>query len=89
MDNQRTDTIWKRGNFKLKNLTHLCIIAKRSSVVRILLGDVMIMSSSTLVSSVKGESELSLGVESAAHNVLITSSGGPIVWQFVFQTNTL
>lgn len=78
MDNQCTGTIWKR-EFQLKkgtsfqNLTHLCIIANKSSVVRILLGDVRIMSSSTLVSSVKGESELSLGVESAAHNIPITS----------------
>lgn len=83
------DTIWTR-NFKLKkgtsfqNLTHLCIIANKSSVVRILLGDVRIMSSSTLVSSVKGESELSLGVESAAHNIPITSLGCLIVWQFIF-----
>lgn len=55
-----------------KNLQHLCIMANRSSVVRVLLGDVMIMSSSTLVSSIRGESELSLGVESAAHNIPIT-----------------
>lgn len=40
-------------------------------MVRVLLGDVMIMSSSTLVSSVSGESELSLGVESETHNIPI------------------
>ena len=39
-------------------------MANKSSVVRILLGDVKTMSSSVLLSSVRGESELSLGVES-------------------------
>lgn len=48
---------------------YLCIMANRSSVVRVLLGDVIMMSSSTLVSSIRGESELSLGVESVAHNI--------------------
>lgn len=54
-------------------------MANRSSVVRVLLGDVISMSSSTLVSSVRGESELSLGVESVAHNIPITSSGYLII----------
>lgn len=55
-----------------QSLTHLCIMAKRSSVVRLLFGDVIMMSSSTLASSIRGESELSLGVESAKHNIPIT-----------------
>lgn len=82
-------------NFKLSkgmpfpNLTHLCIIANKSSVVRDLLGDVMMMSSSTLVSSVKGESELSLGVESAGHNIPKASLGCLVVRQFIFMTNKL
>lgn len=55
-----------------QTLAHLCIMAKRSSVVRLLFGDVIMMSSSTLPSSIRGESELSLGVESAGHNIPVT-----------------
>lgn len=56
----------------MATLKHLCIMAKRSSVVRLLFGEVIMMSSSTLASSIRGESELSLGVESAAHSMPIT-----------------
>lgn len=58
-------------NERPQELQHLCIIANRSSVVRVLLGDVM-MSSSILESSVTGDSELSLGVESVEHIIPVT-----------------
>lgn len=66
---QYTDSV---DRLPMLNSKHLCIMANRSSVVRVLLGDVIMMSSSTLVSSIRGESELSLGVESVVQDIPIT-----------------
>lgn len=51
-------------------LDYLCIIANRSSVVRSLLGEGNKLSSSNLQSSVRGEFELSLGVESVKNKYI-------------------
>lgn len=47
---------------------HLCIMANRSSVVRVLVGDRNTLSSSARDSSLSGDTALSLGVESANTN---------------------
>lgn len=52
-------------------LNYLCIMANRSSVVRSLLGEGNKLSSSHLESSVRGEFELSLGVESAKNSLYV------------------
>lgn len=48
--------------------THLCIMANRSAVVRVLVGDRNTLSSSGLDSSLCGDAVLSLAVESVNTN---------------------
>lgn len=59
--------------FYLDILDYLCIMANKSSVVRSLLGEGNKLSSSNLESSVRGEFELSLGVESVKITYVLQS----------------